>query len=137
MAYYADGSWGNNGNQAPFASPSAQGAAPVNRNAFQANDLFGGGSTYYDTAGGGQAGYERLVSGMTGQNGADSGGRFGNWLRSRFNTVNNQYGAAQGQDPSLKWTDYLTNQQNNLQQQYIGQNPYDKGEQGTRAVKWL
>jgi hypothetical protein len=115
------------------------GTAPVDRSAFQANPLFGGGSAYYDTAGGGSAGYEKFVQGMTGTaaGGAGDGGKFGNWLRSRFNTVNNQYGAAQGSDPGLSFTNYLTNSQDSLQQQYQGQNPYDKGEQGQKALKWL
>lgn len=144
MSYYADGSWGNNGNQPPFGSPGTStspgnGMAPVGPGAFQASPQFGGGSSYYDTTAGGQAGYEKFVQGMTGQpaGGTGDGGKFGNYLRSRFNTENNQYAAAQGSDPSLTFTNYLQGQQGNLQQQYEGQNPYDKGEQGQRALKWL
>lgn len=137
MAYYADQSWGNNQYNPMQMGQGPGGMAPVGRDSFQTNPLFGGNSAYYDTANNGQIGYEQFVNKATGQGGNDSGGRFGNWLRSRFNTVNNQYGAAQGQDPSLKFTDFLTNSQDKLQQQYLGQNAYDKGEQGQKQMKWL
>ena len=138
MSYYAGGSWGNN-QFTPFGPPGSTGGfagtQPVNRGAFQSSPVFGGGSAYYDTAGDGQVGYERFVQGMTGD--SSMNGKFANWLRNRFNTVYNQYGAAQGQDPSLKWSDFLVNSQDKLQSDYLGQNQYDKGEQGQKQLKWL
>ena len=140
MAYYNTGNFGNNQYQ-PFGPPGATGGffgtMPVGPGTFQSNPLFGGNSSFYDTANNGAYGYEQFVNQATGQNGQSTGGRFGNWLRSRFGTVSNQYGAAQAKDPTLSFSQYLTNNQGNLQDQYQNQNPYDKGEQGQRGLRWL
>jgi hypothetical protein len=126
MGYYADQPFQNSGQM--------YGTSRVGPDAFQANPLFGGGSAYYDTANNGQAGYEQFVQGATNGN---SNGKFGQWLHNNFYNVNNQYGAAQGKDPTLSFTNYLQNNQNDLQRQYGEQSMGARGEQGQRAVKWL
>ena len=136
-SYYADGSWGNN-QYSPFSGVSGMnmGFMPVQPGAFQATPLFGGGSAYYDTAGDGKIGLEQFIGNATGGHSLN-GNKFGNYLRNNYGNLWNEYGAAQGQNPSLKWSDFLTQNQQGLKDQYMNQNPYDKGEQGQRQLKWL
>ena len=139
MSYYALGSFGNN-QYTPFGQPGSTGGffgtQPVQRGAFQTTPLFGGDSAYYDTAGEGRVGLEQFVNQATGGQSLN-GNKFANYVRNNYGNLWNQYGAAQGKDPSLKWSDYLVNKQDDLQSQYAGQNPYDKGEQGQRKLQWL
>lgn len=136
-SYYADGSWGNNQYQ-PFSGVGGMnmGFTPVQSGAFQASPLFGGGSSYYDTANDGKIGLEQFLgSGQGGQ--TLNGNKFASYVRNNYGNLWNQYGASQGQNPSQSWSDFLTKNQDSLQQQYAGQNPYDKGEQGQKKLQWL
>lgn len=139
MAYYAAGSFGSN-QYNPFATPSTSGgffgSHPVGPDAFKTADPLGGGSAYYDTANDGKAGLEQFVGSTLGGNN-NSGNRFGNYVRNNYGNLWNQFGAAEGKDPSLTWTGYLSGQQGNLQQSYANQNAYDKGEQGQKKLSWL
>lgn len=136
MSYYATGSWGGN-QYSPFTTPGASGG--FGGNSRVGSDTFQSpfGSDYYDSAGNGSVGYEQFANAMTGQGVGDTGGKFGSWLRSRFPTEWNAYGAAQGKDQNLKWSDFLTNNQDNLQNDYLHQNAFDRGVSSQKNLKWL
>jgi hypothetical protein len=136
MAYYADGSWGNN-QYSPFGAGSNGGfSGPLPKGTFNSPFSPGGGSDYYDSSGtNGNVGLEQYIGATQGGNSNNS--NFANWLRSHNSQLYTQYGAANGQDPSLKWTDWLSNHSGDLQGQYQAQNPYQKNEQGQKKLQWL
>ena len=62
---------------------------------------------------------------------------FKDWFNTKFHDVYNQYGADTAKNPSLRWTDHLSNNAGNFAQEFSQMGPTRRGEQGLRNLRWL
>lgn len=101
---------------------------------FNTPGMLGIGSDYYDNANEGRFGYDRFLNAGGARNSP-----FGNWMRNRYNRTRDEYGNAQGQNPALKWTEYLTQNAGNYVNEYANMTPGQRGEYRARTPKmrWL
>lgn len=120
-------------NDQAMTTPGMYGSQAVNPSVL--NDAGGLGSGFFSMPEGQQAGYNQFVDNFAG---GGQSSHFGNFLRNRFGRTQQEYVAQQAQQPDLKFTDYLQNNQGNLQNEYAGMNPQDRGgQQGQRGLRWL
>lgn len=105
------------------------GSRPVNGNIFSETGPSGG---FFNDPANFSPAYETFVNNFAG-----STGRFGDYLRQRSFKTQNQYGAAQANNPDLKFTDYIQGKQGDLQREYAGLTPQQTGATGQRGLRWL
>lgn len=120
----------------PFnvAGLSQFGQRRVNQNAFATDPWFG--SDYMNDGDNGAYGYERFLGGLGGAT------PFQNFMRAKQGQRRNQYAAAQGSNPELKWTDWLLQNQDNFVKEYSdlgssGRFQYGGANQRQPRMRWL
>jgi hypothetical protein len=104
----------------------------VNQDAFKGNDIFG--TDYYDTANDGRIGYARFTDALNGDN------KFKSYMQNKYPQMYDLFGAASGDDPTMTWTKWLTQNQDQMLTDYSNLAPSERGEQPGRTLgklRWL
>ena len=103
------------------------------------SDIFKGGgmfegTDYFDTADNGKPAYARYADVLGGNQ------NFKNYVQNKYPQMWELFGAASGDDPSMTWTKFLTNNQDQMVSDYSEMTPSQRGEQPGRSLgrlRWL
>lgn len=121
-------------NDQAMTTPNFYGSNAVDPSIFNTGGV---GKGFFDSQAGFQPGYEAFSRNFAGS----TNSKFYNFLQQRFFQNQNQYTAQQAQNPDLKFTDWLQNNQGNMQNQYANQNQLDRAggfdSQAQKGLRWL
>jgi hypothetical protein len=100
--------------------------------AFKGNPNFG--TDYYDTNDNGRTGWARFSDVLGGDN------KFKSYMANKYPQMWDQFGAASGDDPTMTWTKWLTQNQDQMLTDYSNLSPSERGEAPGRTLgklRWL